>query len=74
MLCLLHRLLNDRSTLIEFILIQPVSAGRTASLLGGEGQIQLALLLRLWDPVAPLVLILRTRVRKASLFGFISRL
>ena len=71
MLCLLHRLLNDRSTLIEFILIQPVSAGRTANLPGGEGQIQLTLLLRLCDSVAPLVLILRTSVRTANLLGYI---
>ena len=37
-------------------------------------QIQLTLLLRLCDSVAPLVLILRTSVRKANLFGYISRL
>ena len=42
--------------------------------MGGEGQIQLALLLRLCDPVAPLVLILRTRVRKANLFGYITQI
>ena len=41
---------------------------------GGEGQIQLTLLLRLWDTVAPLVLILRTSVRKANLYGYISRI
>ena len=34
----------------------------------------MTLLLRLCDPVAPLVLILRTSVRKANLFGFISQI
>ena len=36
-------------------------------LTGGEGQIQMTLLLRLCDPVAPLVLILRTSVKKSKL-------
>ena len=35
---------------------------------------QLTLLLRLCDSVAPLVLILRTSVKKTNLFGYISRL
>ena len=35
-------------------------------LTGGEGQIQMTLLLRLCDPVAPLVLILRTSVKKSK--------
>ena len=47
---------------------------RCIDLPGGEGQIQLTLLLRLCDPVASLVLILRTRVRKANLFGYITRI
>ena len=41
---------------------------------GEEGQIQFTLLLRLCDPIAPLVLILRTSVRKANLFGYISQI
>ena len=34
---------------------------------------QLTLLLRLCDSVAPLVLILRTSVKKANVFGYITR-
>ena len=34
-------------------------------------QIQLTLLIGHYDPVAPLVLILRTNVRKTNVFGYI---
>ena len=38
---------------------------------GGEGQIQLTLLLQLCDDVAPIFLVLSASVRKADLFGYI---
>ena len=40
---------------------------RCIDLPGGEGQIQLTLLLRLCDPLAPLVLILRPSVNQIYL-------
>ena len=52
--------------------VQKGSAYRTANQTKGEGKIYAKLLVQHWDLAAPLVLILRTCMRKAKLSGKLS--